>query len=91
MIPVAASSIQQGEFFRKRTGSYVYLRLAVDSLRYHRVEGHARYVYGACYNGNVTAVDPTTLVVRCAVQDFLKNIAEEQAWERDVGVLRSNE
>ena len=86
MSPVPARTIEPGEFFRKRTGSYVYLRLSPDSLRYHRVREPDLLVYGACFNGNITEVLPDTLVVRCTAADFLGNIKEELAWERAVGV-----
>lgn len=86
---VLAREIEPGEFFRKRTGKFVYLRLSPDSLRYHKVEGPERWIYGACFNGNVTSVSPDTLVVRCTAADFLGNVADEHAWERVVGVVRS--
>lgn len=82
---VPASQIEEGEFFRKRTGKFVYMRLSPSSLRYH-LKQDTDLVYGACFNGNVTAVSPETRVIRCTVKGLVKNIKDNRAWERLVGV-----
>lgn len=91
MSTVPASSLYPGEYFRKRTGEFVYLVLRPEALSFHmlhgqKIEKSEGHVYGACYNGGVTAVLPTTQVVRCTVEDFLANIAKERTWELTVGV-----
>lgn len=80
---VKASEIQQGQFFRKRRGTYVYLRVSESSVRFLKLPEDK--IYGVCFNGNVAVVDPDTFVERCVVGDFVKNIEDQDAWHQMVG------
>ena len=73
--------------FRKRTGSFVYLRLSDSSVRVLDLE--PIFIYGVCYNGNVTRVMPDTLVVEMSLQDMLSNQKSEDEWNANVGVKTS--
>lgn len=57
-------------YFRKPTGTYVYLRMA--NIEYYKLD--AKKVYGVCFNGNMIALDPSTPVVRCDIFDMARNI-----------------
>ena len=80
---IKASAVPQGQFFRKRRGEYVYLRISESSLKFMKVD--TTKVYGVCFNGNVAVVGPDTLVEPCSLSDFTKNIDDDRAWHTTVG------
>lgn len=65
---VEASSVPEGEVFRKPGGTYRYLRLAVVEGNWSGKQLDASKVWAACLeNGNLTFVEPQTKVVRLNV------------------------
>lgn len=80
---VRANEIAAGQFFRKRRGTYVYMRISASAVRYLQLP--ADKVYGVCFNGNVAAVAPDTRITPCTVADFAQNIEDDRAWHRQVG------
>lgn len=84
---VPARDIDEGEFFRKRTGKFVYLRIKPSALEFHKVP-IGDCIYGVCYNGGLTAVSFDTQVVRCSVYGLVRNITDERRWEDRMGVKR---
>jgi hypothetical protein len=70
--------------FRKRTGSFVYLKFSESSVRWLKLKEDL--VYGVCYNGNVCWVKPETLVVEMPFSAIAGNAAGEMEWEKNVGV-----
>lgn len=75
---VPARELKQGEFFRKRTGTFAYLVISPDSARFLGLSDDK--VYGVSYNGNVAAVAPDLPVARCSLVDFEANQAAEREW-----------
>lgn len=80
---VRAGTIQQGRFFKKLKGSYTYLRISESAVRFMKLNPDK--VWGVCFNGNITDVNPDTLVEKCSLGDFVKNIDEDRQWHVDVG------
>lgn len=71
---VEASTIEQGECFRKRTGSYVYLRIAPASMEFYGLDPED--VFGVCFNGNMCNLRGDTLVVPMPPSAMSDNRAE---------------
>lgn len=79
---VPASTIKQGQFFRKRKGEYTYLRLSESSVKFMKLD--LTKIWGVCFNGNVTSVEASTRVEDCSLGDFVKNIDDDRKWHREV-------
>lgn len=77
-----AGHIKDGEFFRKKQGTYVYLKISESSVKYMKLD--ATKIHGVCYNGNMASVERTTLVERCTLGDFVKNIDNEREWHEAI-------
>jgi hypothetical protein len=77
---VPAKDIQHA--FRKKTGEFVYLRISESSLKFLGMD--TNFVYGITYNGNVTKVEPETLVCPMAIEDMMGNVQSERQWNRDI-------
>jgi hypothetical protein len=73
----------RSRFFVKRTGTYVYLRLSKSSVKHFGLSPDK--VYGVCFNGNTTTLDPNTLVRPTDVNALVKNMDEEAEWNRMFG------
>ncbi len=58
---VPAREVQDGHFFRKRTGTVCYVKLTESSVRFLKLDPEK--VYGVCDYGNVTVMDPDKNVV----------------------------
>lgn len=58
---VPAKDVQDGHFFRKRTGTTPYVRLTESSVRFLKLNPDK--VYGVTSYGNVTVMEPDKLVV----------------------------
>jgi len=82
MIPV--EEIEQGCCFRKKNGTFAYMRLSESSVRHHRLD-HETHIYGACYNGNITKVKKGTLVEPVDVSVMRENRDAENLWDRVFG------
>ena len=82
-LAVRARDIRQGGYFKKMKGSYTYLRISESSVKFLKLD--PTLIYGVCFNGNVTAVKPDTLVERCTLGDFVKNIDNDREWHDAVG------
>lgn len=82
MILIEASNIRDGEYFRKKQGTYVYLRISNSSVGYINLD--RTKVHGICFNGNITIVEPNTLVHRCTFEDFAKNVQDNRDWHEKV-------
>lgn len=72
---VPAGSIRDSDCFRKRQGTYVYLRISESSARFAKLDD--RYVWGVCFNGNLVHVTPDTRVVPMDLADLQANAADE--------------
>lgn len=61
---VRAGFIREGGCFRKKTGTYIYLRISESSLIHLLGEAYKPHqIYGVClYNGNLAMVDVDQLV-----------------------------
>lgn len=60
LIPV--EDIERGQGFRKLQGTFVYLRISDLAVKHLGLE-YKTYVYGVCFNGNVTKIQRDKLVV----------------------------
>lgn len=79
---VCAKSIQAGQCFVKRYGTYAYLRLSSSSLKFHGLNEHA--IIGVNGYGNMCEVSPQKLVRIVPATELLKIAAEEYGWERNI-------
>lgn len=79
-----ASEIKEGEFFSKKTGTVVYLRISVSAIKFLQL--NPALVYGVCYNGNVTIIKRDTVVKKRVLSDFSNNIQRDKEWEKAMGV-----
>ena len=75
--------------FRKRTGEYVYIRLSESSVKFLKLD--ETKVYGVCFNGNVSVMEPDKLVVEMPLESVLKNQYKQDAWEEMIGVKPNQE
>jgi hypothetical protein len=82
MILIEASNINHGEYFRKKNGTYVYLRISESSLRFINID--PAEIYGVCFNGNIACVNRSTLVERCRFDDFKKNVEANREWHMEI-------
>lgn len=81
---VPAKEIPYGSWFIKRTGTNAYLRLSDNSAKYHKLNPNR--VYGVSLTGNMTDVDPNTLVQPSTYEAYFRNVLATEEWERMVGV-----
>ncbi len=84
LVPASAIS-DWGGCFRKKTGSYVYMRLSESSVKFLKLDPD--FVYGVCFNGNVAKVKKDTLVVPMQKVNIVVNDMETRAFERSIGVI----
>lgn len=77
---VHAKTIEQGQCFRKRNGTYAYLRISESAVKFHGLDQDA--VYGVSYNGNMARVEADTLVEPVSVAVMAANQGEEDDWNR---------
>jgi len=63
-------------YFRKQTGTYVYLRLSNAAVKHLRLDENK--IHGICFNGNVASIDPEKFIVVCDVLDMARNVQEVQ-------------
>jgi len=66
---VEARRIGDGGFFRKRPGTYVYMRMHDDAARFLGLD--AGKIHGTGGHGGTASVDKETRVVPCTVHDFM--------------------
>lgn len=69
MIPV--EQIEEGGFFKKKSGMYVYLRMSDSSAKFLGLDPDC--IYGTCFNGNVAKVHRGVLVTSATAMDFQNN------------------
>ena len=81
-ILIEASNIRDGEYFRKKNGEYVYLKMSNSSIGYVNLD--RTKTHGICFNGNITIVEPYTAVIRCTFEDFAKNVQDNRDWHEKV-------
>ena len=80
-----AQEIRPGEWFRKRGGKYVFLRMAESSVRFYKMD--ESFIYGTCFNGNTARVPKDKLVCRATALDYVQNIRDSTACEEQpVGI-----
>ncbi len=85
-----AIDIAQGSYFRKMTGTYVYLRISDASVKYLGLD--TDWIYGVCFNGNITRLQPNKPVIAESVNSFLKNTEEDKTWhESIIGTAKNDE
>lgn len=70
--PIKAEDIAAGDFFRKKTGEFIYMRISESSAKHHQVRGNEDGIVGVCHNGNIAHVPFDKEVVRCDLFDFLR-------------------
>jgi len=75
---VAASKVERGQCFRKRTGTYVYLRISESAVRFAGMD--EGFVWGVAYNGNLCKVKPETMVYRSLLEEMASNQESEDTW-----------
>jgi hypothetical protein len=75
---VLAMTIPEGGFFRKQTGTIVYLRVSESSVGFHKLD--KAKVYGVAYNGNMCCVAPNLPVVPCDARQMDQNRNDDQDW-----------
>lgn len=81
---VPVSSIpDHGGYFRKVGGEYVHLRISASSVKFLGLDPSK--VYGVTFNGNVSVMEPTKLVVPMFPEDMLANVNQERSWETRIG------
>lgn len=66
---IPASELNQGDFFRKPRGEYVYIRISDSAARFNGMD--MSKIHGVCHNGNMCSVDKMRRVVRMERKDFL--------------------
>jgi hypothetical protein len=74
---VPVQSIQPGSWFRKKHGTYAYLRIGADSAKAMSLDWEAR-IYGVAFNGNMVAVKPDTEVIPCTILTYLRNVSDQE-------------
>lgn len=82
-ILVEARELRGGECFKKRTGTYAYIKVSRSALKFMGLDPNE--IWGTCFNGNVTKMEPHTKVARVSVRDVYKNMLEIDEWEEMVG------
>lgn len=85
---VRAQDIESGECFRKKQGTFVYLRISDSSVLFLGLSPGA--VYGVGYNGNVAVLDPETKVHPAKLEDFLTLRGQEEDWNAMVGAQKAD-
>lgn len=78
-----ACDIVEGGYFRKITGTYAYLRISKASVKHHGLGQD--FVYGVCFNGNITCLKADREVVEISIEEFLENVEQDRDWHRTVG------
>ena len=73
-----------GGCFRKKSGSYWYLRVSESAVKFLKLD--ATKVYGVSHNGNITVVEADKVVIEGSLRDMQANADETTAWERSIGV-----
>jgi hypothetical protein len=81
---VSVQDIGDGCFFKKQKGGFVFIRMSESSVRFLKLDPSK--VYGVCFNGNVSVLEPETLVVPQTLEDWNNNFASERNWAKLVGI-----
>lgn len=79
---VCAKSIERGQCFVKRYGTYAYLRISPDALKFFGLDENR--IIGVSGHGTMCEVSPQKLVRPVPHSELLKSVEEEHNWERDV-------
>lgn len=79
-IVVKAGKLKRGSFFVKRTGEFAYKTLSADTVKFHGLDPN--FVYGVCFNGNMTKVSKETEVCIAGVRDMHRNIEKAREFDR---------
>lgn len=92
---VKAIDIEQGEHFRKKTGTMVYLRISLAALNFYGITdavvvAGVSKVYGVCHNGNMTRVDGDTEVVPMPASAMEDNRLDGLSWDVEIRGGREN-
>jgi hypothetical protein len=87
MIPV--EEIQQGSCFRKKQGTFAYLRISDSAAKAHKLD-YETHVYGVAYNGNMTRVARGKPVVAVDISTMQENQKEEDDWDKKFGPPRTD-
>ena len=77
-----ARNIGRGEFFRKRKGIYVFVRISDSSANFLGLD--PTKIHGVCFNGNTCSIDKDKIVMRSELSDFYKNIEDNKAWHEQI-------
>ena len=78
-----------GGCFRKRTGSYPHMRISEGAVSFLKLDPN--FVYGVCPNGNVSKIDPGTLVAPLPLLALLRHEIESSGLEIKLGVIYDEE
>lgn len=83
-----AGDIEPGQCFRKISGRFAYLRVSDASAAFYGLDGArsdstlSRFIYGVCYNGNMTQMPVDKEVVLVAPTELDYERLAEKEWDR---------
>lgn len=79
-----AEEIEQGSCFRKKNGTYAYLRISDSAAKFHGLK-HETHIYGVCFNGNMVDVERGKMVEPVDISVMDENREGEAEWDREFG------
>jgi len=72
---IQVSKIPDVGFFRKKTGHHVYLKISTSAVKFYGLTAEdPDAVFGVGFNGNMTAVEPNTMVCEETIDGMVKNV-----------------
>lgn len=75
---VQAKDLDPGEPFKKRTGSYVHIKLSESSVKWMGLDPN--FIWGVTHNGNVSKLKPNKLVAPSSLIAMIKNTMDTVRW-----------
>ena len=78
-----AHEIKAGNCFLKKHGHYAYLRISDAAVKFYGLNNLA-HIYGVCYNGNITKVEKSTLVVPVTPSAMAANREADKNWHKTI-------
>jgi len=80
---IPAKDLKRGDLFKKRTGSYTYLRISPSAVKF--LGRDPEEIWGVSFNGNVAQLKPDTLVRPVSMRDMHQNLVDLDEWEGMIG------
>lgn len=78
---IKAKYIKDGECFRKKNGTFGYIKISEAAAKFHELSTDR--IYGVTSNGNITDVDPEKVVEKVLLKTFFEAHDQIESFNRE--------